>query len=137
MKRCLLSELRLHQNIWGENLNTAVYLLNRLPTKSHNFTSYQLLTNKMSDLRSIKIFCCKVCAYLDKSQKRKLEDKAIERTFVDYDNRSKSYRIYIVNKKIIWAWTAKFIKNFIQTKQHQTLVWKNELAISNNPNKQR
>ena len=36
MSRCMMFEKRLPKFLWAEAVNTSVYLLNRLPTKSVN-----------------------------------------------------------------------------------------------------
>lgn len=88
-----------------------MYLLNRPPAKSHYLTSYQVWKNKVPDLRNIKTCGFKTYAYLDKSQWRILHNKAVEGTFVGYDNRCKSYRMSDGNNEIIRARTVKFIEN--------------------------
>ncbi|GBL76862.1 Retrovirus-related Pol polyprotein from transposon TNT 1-94 [Araneus ventricosus] len=111
MARCLLSEANLPQRFWAEAVMTATYLQNRLPTKPNKTTPYELWTNRKPDLSHIRVFGCKAYAYIQKQKRGKLDDKAVEGIFLGYDYRSKGYRIYLGDKKIMISRTVKFIEN--------------------------
>jgi transposase InsO family protein len=110
MTRCMLFEAGLPNGFWGEAVNTATYLQNRLPTKSNNKTPYELWTNRKPNLSHIKIFGCKAFAYINRHKRGKLDEKAVEGTLVGYDNRSKGYRIYTKGNRIIISRTVRFIE---------------------------
>ena len=42
MVRSMMAELLLHISLWGEALKIAIYLLNRVPTKTTIKTPYEL-----------------------------------------------------------------------------------------------
>jgi hypothetical protein len=44
MVRSMISHTSLPLNLWGEALQTAAYILNRVPSKAANKTSYELWT---------------------------------------------------------------------------------------------
>ena len=46
MVRSMMAESSLHIRLWGEDLKTAIYLLNRVPTKATIKTSYELWTDE-------------------------------------------------------------------------------------------
>ncbi|GBM97221.1 Retrovirus-related Pol polyprotein from transposon TNT 1-94 [Araneus ventricosus] len=111
MTRCLLSEANLPQRFWAEAAMTATYLQNRLPTKPKGKTPYELWTNRKPNLSHIRVFGCKAYAYIQKQKRGKLDNKAVEGIFLGYDYRSKGYRIYLGDNKIMISRTVKFIEN--------------------------
>ncbi|GBN06736.1 Retrovirus-related Pol polyprotein from transposon TNT 1-94 [Araneus ventricosus] len=111
MTRCLLSEANLPQRFWAEAAMTATYLQNRLPTKPKGKTPYELWTNRKPNLSHIRVFGCKAYAYIQKQKRGKLDSKAVEGIFLGYDYRSKGYRIYLGDNKIMISRTVKFIEN--------------------------
>ncbi|GBL73175.1 Copia protein, partial [Araneus ventricosus] len=111
MTRCLLSEANLPQRFWAETAMTATYLQNRLPTKPKGKTPYELWTNHKPTLSHIRVFGCKAYAYIQKQKRGKLDSKAVEGIFLGYDYRSKGYRIYLGDNKIMISRTVKFIEN--------------------------
>ncbi|GBM89165.1 Retrovirus-related Pol polyprotein from transposon TNT 1-94 [Araneus ventricosus] len=111
MTRCLLSEANLPQRFWAEAAMTATYLQNRLPTKPKGKTPYELWTNHKPNLSHIRVFGCKAYAYIQKQKRGKLDSKAVEGIFLGYDYRSKGYRIYLGDNKIMISRTVKFIEN--------------------------
>ncbi|GBN44324.1 Retrovirus-related Pol polyprotein from transposon TNT 1-94, partial [Araneus ventricosus] len=111
MTRCLLSEANLPQRFWAEAAMTATYLQNRLPTKPKRKTPYELWTNRKPNLSRIRVFGCKAYAYIQKQKRVKLDCKAVEGIFLGYDYRSKGYRIYLGDNKIMISRTVKFIEN--------------------------
>ncbi|GBM35607.1 Retrovirus-related Pol polyprotein from transposon TNT 1-94 [Araneus ventricosus] len=111
MTRCLLSEANLPQRFWAEAAMTATYLQNRLPTKPKGKTPYELWTNRKPNLSHIRVFGCKAYAYIQKQKRGKLDSKSVEGIFLGYDYRSKGYRIYLGDNKIMISRTVKFIEN--------------------------
>ncbi|GBL75184.1 Retrovirus-related Pol polyprotein from transposon TNT 1-94 [Araneus ventricosus] len=111
MTRCLLSEANLPQRFWAEAAMTATYLQNRLPTKPKGKTPYELWTNHKPNLSHIRVFGCKAYAYIQKQKRGKLDSKSVEGIFLGYDYRSKGYRIYLGDNKIMISRTVKFIEN--------------------------
>lgn len=102
MARSMLSDANLPKHFWGEAVQTATYLINRLPTKANNknVPHYEIWNNKKPDLSNITTFGCKTS-----------EEKAIEGILLGYGNRSKGYRIYTGNNKLMISRTVKFNEN--------------------------
>lgn len=110
MTRCLLSESKLPNKFWGEAVNTANYLQNRLPTKACEKTPYELWSGRKPSLAHIKQFGCTAYAYVHKQNRRKLDQRATQGTFVGYDQRSKGYRIYTGENRITISRSVKFVE---------------------------
>jgi len=102
MVRSMISHSTLPESLWGEALKTAVYILNRVPSKAVNKTSYELWTNKRLNLKHLHIWGCPAEARPYKSHVRKLDLRTISRYFVGYEERSRGYKFYDPTSKSIF-----------------------------------
>ncbi|WVZ15253.1 hypothetical protein V8G54_012819 [Vigna mungo] len=140
MARCLLHDKDLPKKFWAEAVNTAVFLLNRLPTKAlQHRTPFEAWYGYKPELFNLKIFGCLCFSYIPHIKRDKLDKKAESGIFVGYSLISKAYRIYLPhrNKVIVsrdvkflefdcWSWKDnKFLEQF------DCLNWKgnNELGL--------
>ena len=60
MVRLMISHARLPQYLWGEALNTAQYILNRVPSKSVPKTPYELWIGAKPKLEHVRVWGCPV-----------------------------------------------------------------------------
>ncbi|PON60646.1 LOW QUALITY PROTEIN: hypothetical protein TorRG33x02_284510 [Trema orientale] len=94
MTRCMLHEKELPKKLWAEAANTAVFLLNRLPTrilqKKNSIAWFEYKPN----LLNLKIFGCLCFSYVPQVKRDKLDKKAEPGVFIGYSNSSKAYRIF-------------------------------------------
>ena len=131
----MLCEFKLHKRFWGEAINTANYLQNRLPTKVTNKTPYELWFNTKPNLKHLRVFGCKAFAYIHKSKRGKLDYKAEGGIFIGYDNHAKAYRIYVEGKNVTLAGTAKFFEDSAQNSNYKSVEKtesaENETKLSN------
>ncbi|KAG8372781.1 hypothetical protein BUALT_Bualt12G0102500 [Buddleja alternifolia] len=58
MVRSMISHTTLPDSLWGEAFKTAVYILNRVPTKAATKTPYELWTGKKLVLKHLHIRGC-------------------------------------------------------------------------------
>ena len=95
MARCMLHEKELPKKFWAEAANTAVFLLNRLPTKALNKqTPFEAWHGYKPKVSNLKVFGC-ICYSLVPSVKRdKLDPRGKACIFVGYSLQSKAYRVY-------------------------------------------
>jgi hypothetical protein len=119
MARSLLKSKDLPGKFWGEAVATAVFLLNRAPTKALNDkTPYEALYGTKPDVHYLKIFGClgyvkKVSVHLPK-----LADRSSVMVFIGYQPDSKAYRMYdpktqklVVSRDVVfeeqkqWKWS--------------------------------
>ena len=57
MARCMLAHKNLPYKFWAEAVNTAVYILNRCPTKAvENETPYEVWYKRKPEVRTLRIF---------------------------------------------------------------------------------
>lgn len=93
--RCMLIDSGLGKEFWAEAVATAVYLVNRSPTKflSHK-TPEEIWSKKDLNLEHLKIFGCKAIMHVPKQHRKKLDAKSRECVFVGYSLDTKGYRLY-------------------------------------------
>ncbi|KAL1363399.1 hypothetical protein AAHE18_03G146800 [Arachis hypogaea] len=93
MGRCMLQGKQLPKSFWAEAVNTAVFLLNRLPTKALNKqTSFEAWHGYKPKVSGLRTFSC-LCYYLTPSVSRdKLDHRGEAGIFVGYSSQSKAYR---------------------------------------------
>uniref|UniRef100_A0ACD5Y6T1 Uncharacterized protein n=1 Tax=Avena sativa TaxID=4498 RepID=A0ACD5Y6T1_AVESA len=95
MARNLLKSKNLPGRFWGEAVATAVFLLNRAPTKSVNEkTPYEALYGVKPDVHYLRVFGClgfvkKVGVHLPK-----LADRSSVMVFIGYEPNSKAFRMF-------------------------------------------
>ena len=80
----------LPKSFWGYALETTIYILNRVPSKSNDITtSYEIWTNKKPYLSHMKVWNC--LAYVKRILSDKLEDKSDKCLFVGYSKETIGY----------------------------------------------
>jgi IS30 family transposase len=93
MARALLKQRGMSAVFWGEAVVTAVYILNRSPTKALNGrTSYEAWHGRKPVVSHLRVFDCLA---FDKELDNigKLDDRSTLRVFISYAEGSKAYRI--------------------------------------------
>ncbi|POM81899.1 Hypothetical protein PHPALM_60 [Phytophthora palmivora] len=74
---------------------TAIYIKNRLPSpKSPDKTPFEIVYKSTPNVKHMRIFGCKAYVLTPREKRRKWDPKAREGTFMGYEERSKSYRVY-------------------------------------------
>ena len=93
---------KLPKNLWAEAANTAVFLLNRLPTKAlQQKTPFEAWYGYKPKLQNLKTFGCLCFSYIPQVKRDKLDKKAEPEIFVGYSLVSKAYRIYLPQDNIV------------------------------------
>ncbi|WJZ86304.1 hypothetical protein VitviT2T_005772 [Vitis vinifera] len=129
MARCMLFEKKLPKLLWAEAVNTSVYLLNRLPTKSvQSKTPIEAWSGVKPSVKHMKVFGSFCYLHVPSVKKGELDEKAEKGVFVGYVAESKGYRIYSLNRmKIVisrdvhfdensyWNWDLKKVHKCDQT----------------------
>jgi hypothetical protein len=93
--RTLLLQSGLPFFLWPEAVKTAVYLRNRLPSRSTpGKTPYEVLTGKRPNLSHLRIFGCDAYAHIPKEKRKgSLGPRSKKLIFVGYDTSAKGYRL--------------------------------------------
>lgn len=94
MVRAMLFRSKLGKEFWGEALNTAVYIANRLPGSKWD-SPYQAIFGKPPNLSNLRVFGCKAYVQTPKAETKKLDPRAWIGIHVGYDELNwRCYRIY-------------------------------------------
>ncbi|PKU73789.1 Retrovirus-related Pol polyprotein from transposon TNT 1-94 [Dendrobium catenatum] len=91
--RTLLTDAHLPHVLWVEALLTAVYLINRLPTRTlNNISPYHCLFRKPPSYNHLKIFGSLCYPWLKPYQNSKLSPISTPCVFIGYSSAQKGYR---------------------------------------------
>ena len=81
----MMSHTTLPISFWGYALETAIHILNRVPSKSVDTTPYEIWRGKKPSLKFVKIWGCP--AYVKKQNPDKLETRSEKCNFIGYPKR--------------------------------------------------
>src|SRR3990170_5839884 len=99
--RTMLADSRLPTMFWGEAVNTACHVLNRvLIVKRFNKTPYELLNNRKPNLAYLEPFGVP-CTFLKVRNQGKFDEKAEEGLFLGYIPGTPNRRVYNVRTEIV------------------------------------
>ena len=112
MVRSMISRTNLPGFPWGESLKTALYILNRVPTKTVPLTPFELWTGRKPSLNHLKVWGCSAEVKLYNPTLSKLDSRTTRCYFLSYPEHSKGYRFYNPNggTRIVESQTAKFLE---------------------------
>nr|CAB3451780.1 unnamed protein product [Digitaria exilis] len=95
MARCLLKARDVPSTFWGEAVSTAVFILNRLPTKAlRDKTPYEAWHGVKPAVHFMRTFGCVVHVKVTRPHAAKLDDRSVKMVFIGYEPGSKGYRVY-------------------------------------------
>jgi hypothetical protein len=93
MARALLKQRRMPAVFWGEAVVTAIYILNRSPTKALNGrTSYEAWHGHKPAVSHLRVFGC-LAFGKELGHISKLDERSTPGLFIGYAEGSKTYRI--------------------------------------------
>ena len=109
----MLSNSNLPKSSWAEALKTAMYILNRVPTKAVPKTPFELFKGWKPSLKHMRVWGCPSEVRIYNPQEKKLDSRTISGYFIGYAERSKGYRFYCPHHitRIVESRNAKFIEN--------------------------
>jgi len=94
MVRSMMSYSTLPINLWMEALKIAIYILNRVPSKSVPKTPYELWTGREPSLNHFRVWGCPAEAKVFNPNIGKLDPKTVSYHFIGYPEKSKGYYFY-------------------------------------------
>ena len=92
MVRSMMGKADLPKSFWGNALETAAYILNRVTSKSVEVTPYEIWTNKKPYFSHMKVWGCP--AFVKRTISDKLEAKSDKCLFVGYPKETMGYQFY-------------------------------------------
>ncbi|CAL8992316.1 unnamed protein product [Prunus brigantina] len=95
MAKSMLHEKGIPYEFWAETVNTAVYLLNRCPTKSlKKVTPFEAYIGRKPGIAHLKIFGSPCHVLIPSTLRHKLEENSHKCIFVGYGFYEKGYRLF-------------------------------------------
>ena len=113
MVRSMMSYSSVPISLWGEALKTAMYILNKVPSKAVPKTPFELWIGRKPSLRHIHIWGCPAEPRIYDPHEKKLDSRTISGYFIGYPDKSKGYRFYCLNHsvRIVETGNARFLEN--------------------------
>lgn len=93
MTKCMLLDANLPRTFWGEAVNSANYIQNRLLTKATNAIPYEIWFNEHVHLNNLRIFGTYCYVHIPEEKRKKLDDSAELMVLLGYDSNN-VYRCY-------------------------------------------
>uniref|UniRef100_A0A151UDA6 Retrovirus-related Pol polyprotein from transposon TNT 1-94 n=1 Tax=Cajanus cajan TaxID=3821 RepID=A0A151UDA6_CAJCA len=128
MARSMLKEKGLPNTFWGEAVYTAVYILNRCPTKVvQDKTPIEAWSGIKPSAKHLRVFGSICYIHVPEEKRHKLEDKTVRGIFLGYSTQSKGYRVYnLQTKKLI-------ISRDVEVDENAAWNWNDEKVEKNIP----
>ncbi|GJX01258.1 retrotransposon protein, putative, ty1-copia subclass [Tanacetum coccineum] len=119
MVRSMMSQTTLPKSFWDYALETAVRILNMVPTKKVKKTPYEAWHGQAPKLSYLKVWGCEALVKRDTLTKPdKLEPRSIKCIFVGYLKETMGYSFYYpTENKVLVARNAKFLENSVITQE--------------------
>ncbi|CAJ2637099.1 unnamed protein product [Trifolium pratense] len=104
MARCMVKHKGLPKSFWGEAVNTAVYVLNRCPTKKlKDKVPEEIWTGKKPSVSHFKVFGALCHKHVPEAKRNKLDDRSEPMILVGY-HVTGAYKLYNpTSKKMIYS----------------------------------
>nr|GEW12226.1 hypothetical protein [Tanacetum cinerariifolium] len=119
MVRSMMSQTTLPKSFWDYALETAVRILNMVPTKKIEKTPYEVWHGKAPKLSYLKVWGCEALVKRDTLTKPdKLKPRSIKCIFVGYPKETMRYFFYYPpENKVLVARNAEFLENSLIDKE--------------------
>ena len=94
--RSMIAHAGLPNSYWAEAVAAAAYVRNRTPSNAieEHMTPYERWYGRKPNVSHLRVFGCTAYAYVQSSERRKLDEKAEKLRFVGYSKKSKGYRLF-------------------------------------------
>ena len=111
--RTLMHHANLPLKYWSYAFETAVYLINRMPTKTApHMSPFESLFNKKPNYNRLKIFGCTCYPWLKPYSSSKLDPNSTPCVFLGYSTSKSAYRcLDLSHNKIYFSRHVRFVEN--------------------------
>ena len=100
MMNAMLISSGLPQNMWGETILSANYLLNKVPKKKAEKTPYELWKGMKPSYKYLRVWGCLAKVAVPPPKKVRIGPKTIDCIFIGYANNSAAYRFLVYKSNI-------------------------------------
>ncbi|KAM2686588.1 hypothetical protein EV2_009460 [Malus domestica] len=96
----MLHDKGMPQYLWGEAVNTAVYLMDRHPTVAvEDKTPFEAWSGRKPSVNHFRVYGSICFAYVSKELRQKLDESSERYIFVGYASYTNGYRLYNLKRK--------------------------------------
>ncbi|GMF34426.1 unnamed protein product [Phytophthora fragariaefolia] len=111
MARCMLYHEGIDKKWWAESVNTAAWIINRIPNSVNIKTPYEIVNRAKPQLNHLKVFGSLGYAHIPDEKRRKRDTKAFRCRFLGYEDGVKGYRVLnVAIGKVQILRTVKFME---------------------------
>ncbi|KAL2253111.1 UNVERIFIED_CONTAM: Retrovirus-related Pol polyprotein from transposon TNT 1-94 [Sesamum indicum] len=96
----LLLTSGLPKYLWGEALNTAYHILNRVPLKHNTSTPFELWKGRKPSLKYFRVWGCLAKVLIPEHKRKKLGPKTVDAMFLGYVETSYALRFLVIKSEI-------------------------------------
>ncbi|XP_073137638.1 uncharacterized protein [Henckelia pumila] len=100
MMNALLLSSGLSQNMWGEAVLTANYILNKVPRKKQDKISYEIWKGRTPSYQYLRVWGCLAKVVVPTPKKVKVEPKTVDCIFIGYAHNSSAYHYIVYESQI-------------------------------------
>jgi len=130
MMNAMLISSGLPQNLWGDAILSANYILNKIPHKKTNLTPYELWKGHRPSYNYLKVWGCLAKVAVPVPKKTKIGPKTVDCVFIGYANNSSAYRFLIFKSNIpdmhvntiIESRNASFFEHIFPYKKNEIVI---------------
>ena len=90
----------LPENLWGEAILSACFILNRITVKENEKTQYEIWKKRVSNLGIMKVWGCLAKIAIPKPKRRKIGSKTIDTIFIAYGQNTSANRFLVIDSEI-------------------------------------
>ena len=100
MVNSMLLSSGLPENLWGEAILSASFILNRIIIKDKEKTPYEIWKGRVPNLKILKVWGCLAKVGIPNPKRKKIGPKTIDTVFVGYAQNSSANRFLVINSEV-------------------------------------
>ncbi|KAL0642049.1 hypothetical protein Bca4012_102844 [Brassica carinata] len=130
--RSMMFHANVPKRFWSDAVQTACYLINRVPTKIlKNLSPFEVLNKSKPVIDHLRVFGCVCYVMVPGQQRNKLEAKSTKAMFIGYSITQKGYKCYDPEARRVMV--SREVK-FVETKgYYEEKEWENLKDLSQAP----
>ncbi|WZZ44938.1 hypothetical protein YC2023_041197 [Brassica napus] len=132
VSRSMMFHANVPKRFWSDAVQTACYLINRVPTKIlKNLSPFEVLNKSKPVIDHLRVFGCVCYVMVPGEQRNKLEAKSTKAMFIGYSITQKGYKCYDPEARRVMV--SREVK-FVETKgYYEEKEWENLKDLSQAP----
>ena len=100
MVNSMLISSGLLENLWGEAILSACFILNRITVKENEKTPYEIWKKRVPNLGIMKVWGCLVKVVIPEPKRRKIGSNTMDTIFIGYGQNISANRFLVIDYEI-------------------------------------